>query len=174
MTSRLVLKHQTPTRWRFCIDSSVPLNWTLLQLDLENAFPSHQWCLRLKQSTCLIVISSRSTLSNSQDYSFEFVYSALVDQLNHQGCQLSTIPLSKVEVLKQSQNRVWLELRLFLYPVLNAFSASLSMGCLLLASVAFVLGLVGLYLPLFPGLWIMLLATLLFETALDLRRPFVA
>ena len=30
------------------------------------------------------------------------------------------------------------------------------------------------YLPLLPGLWIMLLATLLFETALDLRRPFVA
>ena len=173
MTSRLVLKHQTPTRWRFCVDSSVPLNWALLQLDLEDAFPSHQWCLRLNQSKCLIVISSRSSLSINPDYSFEFVYSALVDQLNHQGCQLSTIPLSKVEVLKPSPNRVWLKLRSFLYPVVNAFSASLSLGCLLLASVAFALGLVGLYLPLFPGLWIMLLATLLFETALDLRRPFV-
>ena len=174
MTSRLVLKHQTPTRWRFFVDSSVPLNWALLQRDLEDAFPSHQWCLRLNQSTCLIVISSRSSLSINQDYSFKFVYSAVVDQLNHQGCQLSTIPLSKVEVIKPSQNRVWLELRSFLYPVVNAFSASLSMGCLLLASVAFVFGLVGLYLPLFPGLWIMLLATFLFETALDLRRPFVA
>ena len=77
-------------------------------------------------------------------------------------------------MVKPSQNRVWLELRSFLYPVVNAFSASLSVGCLLLASVAFALGLVGLYLPLFPGLWIMLLATLFFETALDLRRPFVA
>ena len=174
MTSRLVLKHQTPTRWRFCVESSVPLKWALLQRDLEDAFPSHQWCLRLNQSTCLIVISSRSSLSINQDYSFKFVYSAVVDQLNHQGCQLSTIPLSKVEVVKPSQNRVWLELRSFLYPVVNAFSASLSVGCLLLASVAFFFGLVGLYLPLFPGLWIMLLATLLFETALDLRRPFVA
>ena len=174
MTSRLVLKHQTPTRWRFCVDSSVPLNWDLLQRDLEDAFPSHQWCLRLNQSTCLIVISFRSSLSVNPDYSFEFVYAAVVDQLNHQGCQLSTIPLSKVEVLKPSPNRVWLELRSFLYPVMNAFSASLSMGSLLLASVAVALGLVGLYLPLFPGLWIMLVATLLFETAMDLRRPFVA
>ena len=108
------------------------------------------------------------------DYSSEFVYSEVVNQLNHQGCQLSTIPLSKVEVLNPSPNRVWLELQSFLYPVVNALSASLSLGCLLLASVAFALGLVGLYLPLYPGLWIMLLATLLFETALDLRRPFVA
>ena len=174
MTSRLVLKHQTPTRWRFCVDSSVPLNWALLQRNLEGAFPSHNWCLRLNQSTCLIVINLKSSLPVNPDYSSEFVYSTVVNQLNHQGCQLSTIPLSKVEVLKPSPNPVWLELQSFLYPVVNALSASLSLGCLLLASVAFALGLVGLYLPLYPGLWIMLLATLLFETALDLRRPFVA
>ena len=172
--TRLVLKHQTSTRWRFCFDSANPLDWFRLQQDLEDVFPSDQWCIRLKQSTGLIVISFRSSLSVDQDSSLEAVYSLVIQQLNRQGCQLSPIPLSTTEVLKSSPNLFCSGIHSFLYPLVNGVSALLSLGCFLLSCVAFTLGLVGLYVPLMPGLWIILLATLLFEMALNLRRPFVA
>lgn len=173
MSSRLVLKHQTPTRWRFFVNSSVPLDWTKLRLDIEDVFPINYWTLRFNPSTRLIVVSSRLSSSHNPDCSLEFVYAGLVRQLNHQGCQLSSIPLSTIEVLKSDPNPFWYTVQSVLQPLVNGISASLSLGFLLLSFFAFSLGLVGLYLPFFPGLWIMLLATLLFEMALDLRRSFV-
>ena len=174
MSSRLVLKHQTPTRWRFSVECSAPLDWAKLQLDIENVFPSNDWTLRFNPSIHLIVVSSRLSLSHNKDCSLEFVYASIVQQLNLQGCQLSSIPLSTTEVLKPLHNHFWFGLSSILQPLVNGISASLSLGFLLLSCASFVLGLVALYLPLFPGLWIMLLATFFFETALDLRRPFVA
>ena len=174
MSSSLILKHQTPNRWRFCIDSSVPMDWIQLQQDIEDAFPPNYWGLRFNPSTRLIIVNSTSSLSDNPDCSLEFVYASIVQQLNHQGCQLSSIPLSTIEVLKSAPNPFRFKVHSFLEPLVNGISASLSLGFLLLSCVAFALGLVALYLPLLPGLWIMLLATLLFETALDLRRPFVA
>ena len=170
----LVLKHQTPKRWRFSVESSMPLDWAQLQSDIEEVFPSNHWTLRFNPVTRLIVVSSRLSLPHNQDCSLEFVYASIVQQLNHQGCQLSSIPLSTTEVLKSTNNPFWIKFQSVLYPLFNGVSVSLSLGFLLLSCVAFALGLVSLYLPLLPGLWIMLLATLLFETALDLRRPFVA
>ena len=174
MSSRLVLKHQTPKRWRFRVESSAPLNWVQLQSDIEDAFPSNHWTLRFNPATRLIVVSSRLSLAHNQDCSLDFVYASIVQQLNHQGCQLSSIPLSTTEVLKPANNPFWFQVYSVLQPLFNGVSASLSFGFLLLSCVAFALGLVALYLPFSPGLLIMLLATLLFETALDLRRPFVA
>ena len=174
MSCRLVLKHQTPNRWRFRVDSSVPLDWAQLELDIEDVFPPNHWTLRFNPATRLIVVSSRLSFSHNQDCSLEFVYASIVQQLNRQGCQLSSIPLSTTEVLKSAPNSFWFKVDSVLQPLVNGISASLSLGFLLLSCVAFALGLVALYLPLLPGLWIMLLATLLFETALDLRRPFVA
>lgn len=170
--SRLILKHQTPIRWRFSVESSAPLDWVQLQLDIEDVFPSNDWTLRFNPSKRLIVVSSRLLLPHNPDCSLEFVYASIVQQLNLQGCQLSSIPLSSTEVLNPSQNHLWLSLHSILRPLANGISASLSLGFLLLACAAFVLGLVALYLPLLPGLWIMLLATFLFDTALDFRRPF--
>jgi len=174
MSSSLVLKHQTPKRWRFSVDTSVPLDWAKLQSDIEDVFPSDHWTLRFNPATRLIVVSSRLSLPHNQDCSLKFVYASIVQQLNRQGCHLSSVPLSTTEVLKPANNSPWFKFHLVLQPLFNGFSASLSLGFLLLSCVAFALGLVALYLPLLPGLWIMLLATLLFETALDLRRPFVA
>ena len=173
MSSRLVLKHQTPTRWRFCINSSFPLDWAKLQLDLEEAFPSNYWFLRFNPSIRLIVVSSKLSPFHNPDCCVEVVYAVLVKQLNHQGCQLSSIPLSTTEVLKSVPNPFWYTVQSALQPLVNGISASLSLGLLLLSCFVCLLGLVGLYLPLIPGLWIMFLATLLFEMALKLRRPFV-
>ena len=173
MSSRLVLKHQTPKRWRFRVESSAPLNWVQLQSDIEDAFPSNHWTLRFNPATRLIVVSSRLSLPHNQDCSLEFVYASIVQQLNHQGCRLSSIPLSTTEVLKSVPNSFWYTVQSFLQPLVNGISASLSLGFLLLSCFVFLLGLVGLYLPLIPGLSIMFLATLLFEMALGLRRPFV-
>ena len=170
----LVLKHQTPNRWRFSVESSVQLDWVQLQSDIEGAFPSNHWTLRFNPATRLIVVSSRLSLPHNQDCSLEFVYASIVQQLNHQGCRLSSIPLSTTEVLKPANNPFGFKVHSVLKPLFNGVSASLSLGFLVLSCFAFALGLVALYLPLLPGLWIMLLATLLFETALDLRRPFVA
>ncbi len=173
MSPTLILKHQTPTRWRFCINSSFPLDWEKLQLDLVEAFPPNYWLLRFNPSTRLIVVSSRFLPSHNPDSCLEVVYAGLVQQLNHQGCQLSSIPLSTTEVLKSVPNPFWYTVQSALQPLVNGISASLSLGLLLLSCFVCLLGLVGLYLPLIPGLWIMFLATLLFEMALKLRRPFV-
>ena len=70
----LVLKHQTPKRWRFSVESSVPLDWAQLQSDIEGAFPSNHWTLRFNPATRLIVVSSRLSLAHNQDCSLEFVY----------------------------------------------------------------------------------------------------
>ena len=166
MSSRLVLKHQTTTRWRFCINSSFPLDWAKLQLDLEEAFPSNYWFLRFNPSTRLIVVSSKLLPLHNPDCCVEVVYSVLVKQLNHQGCQLSSIPLSTTEVLKSVPNPFWYRVQSALQPLVDGISASLSLGLLLLSCFVCLLGLVGLYLPLIPGLWIMFLATLLFELSL--------
>ena len=76
-------------------------------------------------------------------------------------------------MLKSVPNPFWYTVQSALQPLVNGISASLSLGLLLLSCFVCLLGLVGLYLPLIPGLWIMFLATLLFEMALKLRRPFV-
>ena len=66
----LVLKHQTPKRWRFSVESSVPLDWAQLQSDIEGAFPSNHWTLRFNPVTRLIVVSSRLSPFHNQDCSF--------------------------------------------------------------------------------------------------------
>ena len=86
---------------------------------------------------------------------------------------MSETPLTPAEVVPQDRIN-WLKpLRSFLRSLANVVSVSLSLSTLLLACAVFMIGFVGLFIPFSPGIWLLIVATVLFEFALALRRPFL-
>ena len=174
MMSTLLLRHQTKSRWRLCFaELPANLDWNRLRDDLQSVFPTTRWSVRTNPLVGSIVIV-RSPLSPPlrQD-SRALVFSRVVQQINAQGYSLSETPLTPSEVVPQ--DRVdWLKpLRSLLHSLANVVSVSLSLSTLLLACAVFIIGFIGLFIPFSPGIWLLIVATVLFEFALALRRPFL-
>ena len=105
----------------------------------------------------------------------QLVWHRVRAQLVHQGLDIPEIPLSPTEVIEPTIVER-LRLHWFTSPAqwfVNGVSLSLSLSALLTSLALFVIGFVGLFLPLSPGFWLLMLASFIFDLAINLRRPFV-
>ena len=170
----LLLRHQTKSRWRLCFDQPpANLDWNRLRTDLQSVFPTTRWSVRVNPVVgSIVIVRSPSSPPTRQDPR-ALVFARVVQQINVQGYSLSETPLTPAEVVPQ--DRVdWLKsLRSLLHSFANVVSVSLSLSTLLLACAVFMIGFLGLFIPFSPGIWLLIVATVLFEFALALRRPFL-
>lgn len=170
----LLLRHQTKSRWRLCFDQPpANLDWNRLRTDLQSVFPTSHWSVRVNPVVGSIVIVRSAVSPRSRQDPYDLVFTRVVQQINVQGYSLSETPLTPTEVVPQ--DRVdWLKpLGSLLHSLANVVSVSLSLSSLLLACAVFMIGFVGLFIPFSPGIWLLIVATVLFEFALALRRPFL-
>ena len=173
MVASLNLVHHTSHRWRFKIHCSNKLDWDQLAADLDTSFPCSKWSLRLNKIASSIVITYKFLDCNSTKVTTFMVRDRLVHELNKQGLSISEIPLSKTEVVEQVSDGKKLHIKNITRMLSNGLSMSLSFSLLCFSLLLFLIGLFGLFLPLTPGFWVLMLATILFDMAISLRRPFV-
>ena len=174
MMPTLLLRHQTKSRWRLCFDQPpANLDWNRLRNDLQSVFPTSRWSVRTNPVVGSIIIVRYTSSPPLRQDSRALVFARVVQQINAQGYSLSETPLTPAEVVPQDRIN-WLKpLRSLLRSLANVVSVSLSLSTLLLACAVFMIGFVGLFIPFSPGIWLLIVATVLFEFALALRRPFL-
>lgn len=173
MAASLNLVHHTSHRWRFKLDSSKKLDWIKLAADLDSAFPCSLWSLRLNSIASSIVITYKICGSHASKITTFMVRDRLVHELNKQSLSISEIPLSQTEVVEQVFNGTGLRFQNLSRMLFNALSMSISFSLLFFSLLLFLIGLFGLFLPLTPGFWVLMLATIIFDMAIALRRPFI-
>lgn len=173
MTPTLHLRHHTNNRWRFVLSFSPELDWSQLHRDLLNAFPERTWTVRIKQRIGSIVVSRLASAPRLSHDSLAVVYGRVAQQLNLQGLSLPETPLVSAEIMGEVTKGWKTAVYSALEGLANAVSVSLSISTLLLSFSVFIIGFVGLFIPFSPGIWLLILATALFDFALSLRRPFV-
>lgn len=171
----LELVHSTTNRVRYRIRSSTALNWPQLQRDLGRqlaGLPLHWRLNRAARSVLFHYQSPADGLIDGPDTAAQTLRQAcqrLLALLSEAGATPEPAPVIPIRTRRRPSALV--------SPVvclLNGLSAAASLAILLLASVLFLLGLLGMTLPLTPGNLVLLLACGLVELALLLRRPFVA
>ena len=173
MVSSLTLIHQTSQRWRFKISQADKLDWKQLETDLQASFPTSSWSLRLNSVACSIVIIYKNCLQQIVQVTTFLVRDRLVQQINKQGLSISEIPLSETEVVGQTPNIGTLRFPNLIRWIVNGLSVSMSLSLLCMSLLLFLIGLFGLFLPLTPGFWLVMLATIVFDMDISVRRPFV-
>ena len=176
MGASLNLIHATRHRWRYRIVCGDNMDWRRLSSDLNQAFPSSMWSFRLNQAaSSLVVVCKADAQPQPQSDLSQLVWLRVRAQLSLQGIDVPEIPLSPTEIVEPTTVER-LRLRWFISParwVVNGLSLSLSLSALLTSLAIFVIGFVGLFLPLSPGFWLLMLASFIFDLAINLRRPFV-
>lgn len=176
MGASLNLIHATRHRWRYRIVCGDNMDWRRLSSDLNQAFPSSMWSFRLNQAaSSLVVVCKADAQPQPQSDLSQLVWLRVRAQLSHQGIDVPEIPLSPTEIVEPTTVER-LRLRWFSSPArwfVNGLSLSLSLSALLTSIAIFVIGFVGLFLPLSPGFWLLMLASFIFDLAINLRRPFV-
>ena len=176
MGASLNLIHATRHRWRYRIVCGDNMDWQRLSSDLNQAFPSSMWSFRLNQAaSSLVVVCKADAQPQPQSDLSQLVWLRVRAQLSLQGIDVPEIPLSPTEIVEPTTVER-LRLRWFSSParwVINGLSLSLSLSALLTSLAIFVIGFVGLFLPLSPGFWLLMLASFIFDLAINLRRPFV-
>lgn len=173
MTPTLHLRHHTDNRWRFVLSFSPELDWSQLHRDLLNAFPESTWSVRINQRIGSIVVSRSAAAPRLRQDPLTVVYGRVAQQLNLQGLSLSETPLVSTEIMGEVSKGWKTVVDSALEGLANAVSVSLSISTLLLSFPVFIVGVIGLFIPFSPGIWLLILASVLFDFALSLRRPFV-
>ena len=173
MSASLDLIHRTSNRWRFRLTGASQIKWDQFHGDLVRAFPTSQWMSRLNPLTFSVVIVRITAHPKIHHDASADVRATLCGVLLHQGIIVSQIPLSPSEVVDAGDSLTARVFRQAFTLLANGVSMSLSLSALLTALALFIIGFVGLFVPLSPGFWVLMLATLLFDFALTLRRPFV-
>ena len=173
MAASLNLIHQTSQRWRFKISQADKLDWKQLEADLQASFPRSSWSLRLNTVASSIVITHKTCHKQFAHVTTFLVRDRLVQQINKQGLSISEIPLSETEVVGQVPNIGGVRFPNLIRWIFNGLSVSMSLSLLCMSLLLFLIGLFGLFLPLTPGFWLLMLATLVFDMAISVRRPFV-
>ena len=162
------LLHATPLRKRYRLISTTTIVWLLLEKHLMEHLPGRGLGWRLNRSAQSIVICSQ------QDGSSAPLHQALpilIAALARAGARPPAAEVVRISLGKTNQaHRPW---RLLLWPI-NLASLGLSLSFLSLASFLSLLGIIGLMLPLAPGVQLLILASLSVELALLLRSPFLA
>ena len=173
MSASLNLIHHTKCRWRFKICDAQILDWRRLEIDLESVFPRSSWSLRLNSIAESIIICYKKTNCQTDTISSFVVRDCLVKQLNRQGLSIAVLPLSQVEVIKDSLSPKVRHLHKIVHSIFNAISLSMAFSLICMSLLLFLLGLLGLFIPFTPGLWVLMMATIIFDMAISLRSPFV-
>ena len=101
------------------------------------------------------------------------VFGRVAKQLNLQGFSVPETPLIPTEIVDRTSQKRLNALHSVFRGIANAASVSLSISTLLLSLALFIIGLLGILLPFSPGIWLLVVATALFDLALSFRRPFV-
>ena len=174
MAPSLQLVHSTSGRWRYRLRCDQTIDWETFSRDLNQVFPPGSWILRLNKSAGSLVVLFVGDLQAqpSVDLS-QLVRSRVRQQLLRQDILVPEIPLSTTVVVHPTIGERFRWLTNPAHWIANGLSLSLSLSALLTSLALFALGLLGLFLPLSPGLVLLMLASLVFDLALSLRRPFV-
>ena len=172
LSSCLTLRQQHGSRLRYQIHSDKPFHWRALSDALKSLLPEESWYFRVNPLAASVVIhpiqrpghGSPSTVQARQ-----IALQALVAALGAVGVQPPAPPIIVVRLRQPVFTCLQSLLRLLanLGSAFFTFCLDLLFVPLLLAS------LLGLALPLAPGLPLVMLAVVLLETSLWLRRPFV-
>jgi hypothetical protein len=160
------LIHALPGRWRYRLRSATPIQWDQLQQELETALPSSSWRWRLNRHCSTLLLEAKGGEQHQQQQGWQ----SLVAALDRSGATTPEpeVVQVKVHVVRDQPSRV----KRWLLAPANLISFLAASGLLSLAALLVLGGIVGLILPLAPGLPLLLLAVVLVETAFKLRRPF--
>lgn len=158
------LVHELPGRWRYRLNSAAPLDWDRLEQELAAALPSSLWCWRLNRRGRSLLLECTDTSLQSQGWQ------SVVAAMERSGATAPEPEVVQVRVQVVRDRPCWLQ-RLLRAPV-DLLSLLMATGLLSLASLLVLVGLIGVLLPLAPGWPLLLLAFLLVEAAIRLRRPF--
>ena len=164
MTSCVELVHELPGRWRYRLNSGAPLAWERLEQELAAALPGTQWRWRLNRRCRSLLLECDDPSRQQQGWQ------SVVAAMERCGATAPPPPVLQVRVQVVRDRPCWLQ-RLLSAPA-NLISLLMATGLLSLASLLVLGGILGLLLPLAPGWPLLLLAFLLVEGAIQLRRPF--
>ena len=170
----LTLIHQTRLRWRFRVNVPKKIfDWYQFRDELKSIFPTSRWSVRVNPTSASVVVHRVASAPQLQGNSSLLVQTRLIQTLSRLGIKIPDTPLTPVEVVHPEQKLNLRSVRRLLVGFANLASASLSLSALILSVGFFIIGLIGLFIPFAPGLWLIMLGTLVFDLALSIRRPFV-
>lgn len=160
------LVHALPGRWRYRLRSATPIQWDRLEQELQASFPVGPWRWRLNRHCSSLLLEARGSEQQNQGWQ------VLVAALERSGATPpeAEVVHVRVQVMRDRPSRL---MRWLMAPA-NLISFLAASGLLGLAALLTVGGMIGLILPLAPGLPLLLLAFVLVETAFRLRQPFTA
>ena len=160
------LVHALPGRWRYRLRSATPIQWARLELELQASLPLGPWHWRLNRHCSSLLLEARDSQPQHQGWQ------GLVAALERCGAQPpeAEVVHVRVQVMRDRPSRL---MRWLMAPA-NLLSFLAASGLLGLAALLTLGGILGLILPLAPGLPLLLLAFVLVETAFRLLRPFTA
>lgn len=164
------LVHALPGRWRYRLHSGSPIHWDRLEQELHQALPQPQWRWRLNRHTGSLLLEATSQGNNTPNAAQQQGWQSLVAALERSGATPPNPEVVHVKVTVVQQRHHWL--MTWLKAPANLLSGLAASGLLSLAALLVLAGIVGLMLPLAPGLPLLLLAFVLVDTAFALRRPF--
>ncbi len=173
MTPTLCLRHRTDSRWRFVVTHATQCDWARLQRDLVDVFPNSSWSVRINQRIGTIVVCRLASAPRLRQDPLSLVFGRVAKQLNLQGFSVPETPLIPTVIVDRTSQKRLNALHSVFRGIANAASVSLSISTLLLSLALFIIGLLGILLPFSPGIWLLVVATALFDLALSFRRPFV-
>lgn len=162
------LIHATPLRRRYRIETSTPIDWPRLEQELTGLRGHAQLRVRLNPVCHAVVFTLSATADPTLLHAAWMTLCSAVERAGATPPE-PCVQRVRVKVVGRSPRR-WVRV---LTAPLDLFSLGLSLGLLLLALLMTLLGLLGMMLPLAPGAPLLLLAYLLIEAALALRRPFL-
>lgn len=172
MPCQLDLIHQTSQRWRFRLTGPLTVPWDILLEHLHKSFPPDSWSVRINPRASSLIIQSLKGIPSLPSRS-SYVYQGVSKQLHQLGFDVSVLPISPVVVIDDRNNFSFSLGSNVLNTLFNGISICLSLSFLLTSGIVFIISFFGLFLPLSPGIWLMILATSLLEMAISVRRPFV-
>jgi hypothetical protein len=152
------LVHALPGRWRYRLRSGAPIAWDRLERELQASLPEGHWNWRLNRRCSSLLLEARGSTQPQQ-----LGWQGVVAAMERSGATPPDPEVVKVRVQVMRDRPTRLKRWLLSPANLLSLAAVLTLG-----------GIVGLILPLAPGLPLLLIAFLLVETAFRLRRPFTA
>jgi len=152
------LVHALPGRWRYRLRSGAPIAWDRLERELQASLPEGHWNWRLNRRCSSLLLEARGSTQPQQ-----LGWQGVVAAMERSGATPPDPEVVKVRVQVMRDRPTRLKRWLLSPANLLSLAAVLTLG-----------GIVGLILPLAPGLPLLLIAFLLVETAFRLCRPFTA
>mgnify|MGYP006268628365 FL=1 len=162
----LELIHQNQRRRRYRIRTIEPLNWQQFSGELTQQFRHSPVHWRLNQAArCLIIWIDQDGHERELREGLLGIARAL------ERCGAAPAPCA---VIRIKTHRIRSVSRSPVNVALNLASGGASFILVVIASLLLLIGMVGMMLPLAPGAPLLLIAALLIELAISMRRPFVA